>query len=358
MLFALAASLLLHLPDGSAEELPVAMALDEPPANVRSWEEQQEDAPQRPRSWGDAQLRRIDDDLWTLTLAPTLRLIGGKTRVRELSSKPIWLDLGESDFGFGPAAGIQLTFKYETRTVAWFLDVDLTHAQGQGKFQQDFAYDEGNFVAAIPYRTHADLVFARAGMVLPGLIWQSRDTRISPLLGLEYPLINVGIDQSATGQSTAEQFKQFVPVPFAGVAMEQRLSSAFTLSGRFYVGGVPDMPTPFLEGGRLYMRILTLRSDLEFSWQVSDSIRIFAPGRCRTRSGSSPGRDISSGPAACGRSRTATTSGSQRRCSRSASTSACSYGNVGRYGWEDEKNPPLSASAHFCAATQHPCSLR
>lgn len=275
MLFALAASFLLHLPGETAEDLPVAMTLDDPPVSRRVPQDDPEDSPQRPRGWGDVQLRRTDDDRWVLTLSPTVRLIGGKTRVREKQSRPTWLDLGEGDIGFGPAPGIQLGVKYESRSLALFLDVEIIHAQGRGKFSQNFAYDEGNFIAGVPYKTHADLVFASAGMVVPGLIWQSRDTRISPLLGLEYSLISLAIDQSAV-QNTSEQYKQFVPVPFAGVEVEHRLSSAFRLMGRFYVGGVPDMPTPFLEGGRLSMRILTIRADLEFSWQVSDSIRFFA----------------------------------------------------------------------------------
>jgi hypothetical protein len=236
----------------------------------------QDDEPQRPRGWGDAQLRRTDDGQWSLTIAPTVRLMGGKTRVRELGRRPIWLDLDEPDFGLGPAPGIQLALKYETRTIGWFVELDLTHAQGRGKLNQNFSYDEGTFLAGIPYRTHADLIFARAGFQLPGLIWQTRDTRISPILGMEYPRMSVGIDQSATGRSTSEQYEQFIPVPIAGVAVEQRIASALMLSGRFTFGGVPDMPTPYLEGGRLRMRVLTYRAELELSWQVTDSLRLFA----------------------------------------------------------------------------------
>jgi hypothetical protein len=272
MLFALAASLLAHL----SEDLPTAMTLDDPPPAVReSWRPQEEE-PQRPRSWSDAQVRRTEDHLWSLTVAPTVRLISGKTRVRELDSRPIWLDLGEPDFGFGPAPGIQLALKVETRLLRWFIELDLTHAQGRGKLSQDYSYDEGNFVGAIPYRTHADLIFARAGFEVPGLIWQTRNTRISPLLGVEYPRMSVGIDQKATGSNSSEQYEQFIPVPIAGIAVEQRIASSLMLTGRFYFGGVPNMPTPFQEGGRLRTRVLTTRAELELSWQLIDSIRLFA----------------------------------------------------------------------------------
>lgn len=270
MLFVLA--LLVHLP----EDLPTSMTLDDPlPAFLDSWR-QQDDESQRPQGWGDAQLRRTDDGLWSLTIAPTVRFIGGKTRVRELDSRPIWLDLGEPDFGFGPAPGVQLTLKYDTRAIQWFVELDITHAQGRGKLDRNFSYDEGSFLAGIPYRTHADLIFARAGFQLPGWIRQTRDTRISPILGLEYPRMSVGIDQSATGRNSSEQYEQFIPVPFAGVAVEQRIASALMLTGRFTFGGVPDMPTPYQEGGRLRMRVLTFRADLELSWQIDDSVRVFA----------------------------------------------------------------------------------
>src|SRR6185436_7253242 len=176
MLFALAASLLLHLPDRAPEDLPVEMSLDDPPVRVEAWPDPQEDAPERPRGWGDVRLRRTDDAIWTLTFAPTVRLISGKTRVREQASKPVWLDLAEHDIGFGPAPGFQLSVRVETRAIAWFLDVELFRAQGRGMFPQNFAYDEGSFVAGVPYKTHADLYFARAGFEVPGLIWQGRDT--------------------------------------------------------------------------------------------------------------------------------------------------------------------------------------
>jgi hypothetical protein len=276
MLFTLAASFLFHLPDRTPEDLPVEMSLDEPPVFGVSGQDPQEEAPERPRGWGDVQLRRTDDATWTLTFAPTVRLISGKTRVRELASKPVWLDLGEHDIGFGPAPGFQLSLKVETRAVAWFLDVEWFHAQGRGTFPQNFAYDEGSFLANLPYHTSADLYMARAGFEVPGLIWRGRDIRITPFLGLEYPRVSLGIVQSGASQSTSEQYAQFIPVPIGGIAVEQRLSSMLTLAGRFYAGGIPYMPTPFIEGGRLYARVLSLRAELEVSWQVSSTIRLFA----------------------------------------------------------------------------------
>ena len=276
MLLALAASLLLHLPDRTPEDLPVAMSLDDPVVRVDPWRGPDEDSPEHPLGWGDVLLRRTDDAVWTLTFAPTVRLISGKTRVREKASRPVWLDLQEHDIGFGPAPGFQLSLKVETRAVAWFLDVEWFHAQGRGMFPQNFDYDEGHFVADVPYRTSADLYMARAGFEVPGLIWRGRDTRISPFLGLEYPRVSLGIVQSGADQSSSEQYAQFIPVPIAGIAVEQRLSSTLTLAGRFYFGGVPHMPTPFMEGGRLYMRVLSIRADLELSWRLSDSIRLFA----------------------------------------------------------------------------------
>jgi len=269
-MYALAAFFLLHLPDADPpvlEGLPLTLTLDEA--------QQPEELPQRPSDSAGAQLFRPDNDAWTVSIAPMVRLVGGKTRVREKASRPIWLDLHERDMGFGVTPGVHLGVGYRLRTIALFAELDGSRADGRGQFSRDFSYDEGRFTGGIPYRTHADLYFGRLGVELPGAIWERRDVRISPFLALEYPRMSVGINQSATHDSSSEQYKQFVPYPIVGVAAEFQLTSTLKLSGRVYAGGVPEIPTPFQEGGRMYTKVLTACANVELSWQVSGSIRLF-----------------------------------------------------------------------------------
>jgi hypothetical protein len=268
--------LLLSTLPAEGDLLPTRMTFDEPRRFRRARASQDQELPrERPPGTDAARLREeLDPREWSWSIAPTLRIITGRTRVREFDSKPEWLDLAE-DLGLDVGAGVRLGLTYETRRVRWFLEVDVARSQGTGRFDRDFSFDEGRFAGGVPYRTHADMFFARAGMAFPGAIWERRDGRISPFLGLEYVRMSVGIDQPATGQSTSEQYEQFIPYPIAGVIVEVNLSDSMTLSGRLYGGLLPRVPTPYTEGGRMHMTVETIGLDLEISWQLTGALRVF-----------------------------------------------------------------------------------
>jgi len=259
------------------DRLPTRMTLEEPAESRRFRRRgQQEDERQRPGSLDGARLRDPEEPgEWTTRIAPTFRMIGGKTRVREFDFDPIWLD-NSGDLGMNVGTGIRVAIAYESPRVLWFLEVDLSRSQGSGQMDHDFYYDEDYFKGGVPYRTHADLFFARMGFAFPGGVWESRNARISPFIGLEYVRLSVGIDQPASGIGTSEQYEQFMPYPIFGLLGELRLSPGWTLAGRLYGGIMPNVATPFEEGGRLYMRVQTFGFDAELSWNATDAIRLFA----------------------------------------------------------------------------------
>jgi hypothetical protein len=274
----LIAALLFSLPALEEEDrLPARMTLEDPP-EVRQARRrrQQEEQKERPGSLDAARPRGPEEPgSWAARVAPTFRLIGGKTRVREFDFKPIWLD-NSGDLGLDVGTGVRISVDYETSRIRWFLELDLTRSQGSGQMDRDFHYDEDYFLGGVPYKTHADLFFARTGLALPGGLWQSRNARLSPFVGLEYVRLSVGIDQPAAGKGTSEQYEQFVPYPIFGVLAEVRLAPDWTLSGRLYGGIMPNVATWFEEGGRMYMEAKTVAVDVELSWIATDSIRLFA----------------------------------------------------------------------------------
>lgn len=277
MMIMIAAGLLMDLADASGEPLPTRLTLDPPPRFRSARRRQDEEMPRvRPSGVDDARLReREEPGLWSVSTAPSLILMGGKTRVREWESAPPWLDLS-SDLGMDMATGIRVGVAYETRRVRWFLEADLSRTSGSGQFNRAFDYDEGKFAASVPYRTHADIFFSRTGVAFPGAIWESRDGRVTPFIGLEYVRMSLGIDQPGTGEGTSEQYEQFIPYPIFGVTAEFNLSETVTLSGRVYGGMMPHIGTPFMEGSRMQMTVETVGAEVEVSWQVSTSIRLFA----------------------------------------------------------------------------------
>jgi hypothetical protein len=275
MMHFVAALLMASVPPLEEEDrLPAGMTLEDPAGSRRR--RRQEDERQRPGNLDAARPRDGDDaGEWSIRIAPTFRLIGGKTRVREFDFNPIWLN-NSGDLGLDAGTGIRVAVTYETRRVLWFLELDLTGSRGSGQMDHDFYYDEDFFKGGVPFKTHADLFFARMGVGLPGAVWESRTARVSPFVGLEYVRMSVGIDQPAAGIGTSEQYEQFIPYPIFGLLGELRLGPSWMLSGRLYGGIMPNVPTPFTEGGRLYMRVQTVGLDAEISWQASDAIRLFA----------------------------------------------------------------------------------
>jgi hypothetical protein len=266
MLFVVAAGLMWGLSD-DIDVLPVHLTLDD--------YQQEDPLPERPSGLDAARPHREDFEAWMARIAPTFRYLLGRTRVREKASRPSWLDTRE-DLGIAAAPGLHLDLGVETDGFRWFLGADYTHTQGRGNFERNFAYDEGNFTGNIPFRPWADLLFIRAGVLLPGAIVDRPGFRISPFMGLEYAILDVGIRQPATGEATAEQYKQFMPYPIAGVEVELRLSRSWSVTGHFSGGGLPQVPTFFLEGGRLSMKALAISARVELAWQASDAFRLFA----------------------------------------------------------------------------------
>ncbi len=260
-----------------AEELPTRLTFDESRQfRLARRSQEQDPRPERPADLPGARPREpVQPGLWAFSAAPTLIFMGGKTRVREWESAPARLNLS-GDLGMGATPGIRVGLSYETRALRGFLEMDLARSDGRGRFDRNFAYDEARFVGGVPYETHADLYFGRAGVVLPGAIWERRNGRISPFVGLEYVRLSVGIDQPSTGQGTAEQYEQFVPYPIAGVTFDLNLADGVTFSGRVYGGMMPNVGTPFTEGGRLFMKVETAGVDVELSWQATSSLRLFA----------------------------------------------------------------------------------
>ena len=203
----LAAALLFLLPDQPSllaieeeDRLPARMTLEDPPEARRfRRRRQQEEQRERPGNLDAARPRDPEEPgEWATRIAPTFRLIGGKTRVREFDFAPIWLN-NSGDLGLDVGTGIRVAVTYETRRFHWFLELDVTSSQGSGQMDHDFWYDEDHFLGGVPYKTHADLFFARMGIALPGGLWESRNARLSPFVGLEYVRLSVGIDQPASG---------------------------------------------------------------------------------------------------------------------------------------------------------------
>lgn len=222
----------------------------------------------------------------TLSAAAELRVFGGRTRVREFDSVPTPLDLA-GDLGLESGSGVRLTAALDTLSVRWSGELDLFRFEGSGVLADDFFYDEEHFVGGLAFTTEGDFVFARGLAEFKGGLYESADLRVGFVAGIEYPRIDIRIDQpGAPRGGSSEQYNQFLPYPVAGLAAEWRLSESFTLSGRFLIGGMPPMPTPFQEGGTLVMQVFAIDLQLTASWRVTRGVTLTAGLEFQSWSGS------------------------------------------------------------------------
>ncbi len=222
----------------------------------------------------------------TLSAAAELRLFSGRTRVREFDSVPTPLDLA-GDLGLESGSGVRLTAALDTASVRWAAELELFRLEGSGVLAGDFFYDEEHFVGGLSFTTEGDFLFARGLAEFKGALYESGDVRVGFVVGIEYPRIDIRIDQpGAPRGGSSEQYNQFLPYPVAGIAAEWRLSESFTLSGRLLVGGTPPVPTPFQEGGTLTMQVLAFDLQLTASWRVTRGVTLTAGLEFQSWSGS------------------------------------------------------------------------
>jgi hypothetical protein len=232
----------------------------------------QQGEPREPRPRPE-RVERADSDApaWTLAVRAEFSDFDGWTRVREWDSEPATLDL-EGDLGVGVLPGGRATLSRETRATSWFVEGEIVRGGGEGVYDVDFAYDEGEFKAGVPFETRAEFFFARGGVAFKRALWDGENGSLGPLVAVEWVRGYLGIFQEQ--DDSTENYTQFMPYPIAGLAGEWRLGSSLTIGLRAYAGYVPRMPTIFHEGGTMHMEVHTASVEVELAWQISAGARL------------------------------------------------------------------------------------
>ncbi len=210
---------------------------------------------------------------WAIRAGYLYRSFDGDTRVREHSFVPGRLSMSE-EMGIGSTTGFHAEM---TRDGSWLrctFEVDYFTVSGTGSSPVDFNYDEGHFLANRPYEVSGWFLYAHLLFTFKKLVYLGESSWIGPVVGLEYPLISMGINQPGVDQST-EEYKQFMPYPVVGLAYECQVSKTLTFSMGAYGSYFKDAPTIFTEGGTLYMTVKTFTAQASISWQLEPSVVLF-----------------------------------------------------------------------------------
>jgi len=212
-------------------------------------------------------------DPLSVHLALEMRWIQGRTQVRENNSVPTRLDLGEN-LGFGAAAGLRFTLAQDWESARLFFEVEMFHGAGQSMISQNITYDERTFTGGLPLNVTVDVFFARSGILFKEAFGRIDGGWIAPFFALEYPRASLSVHQPATGESTGEQYHQMIPYPILGIAGGFELNPSLTLEMKAWAGGLPSVPTPFFEGGRLRMSVRTVNVEAEIRWSLSRNVAL------------------------------------------------------------------------------------
>ncbi len=197
--------------------------------------------------------------------------LSGSTRVREYSFIPARTSLG-SDLGFSVSQGARIRWEHDDGETRWFAGVEYLHGEGRGQPSKAFHYDEGSFSAGVPYKAWTNMWFVRLG-VEPDA-W-GRGPALRPRIGLLYAKIDMGIEAD-DGEGSTENYKQFLPIPFLGLASRVKLSDSLSLDVTLDFAAVPRMPTIYTEGTRMYMAMTELEFEVKLTWTLDSGGTIFA----------------------------------------------------------------------------------
>lgn len=203
---------------------------------------------------------------WKIESSFLVRGFFGHTRVREWDSNPALLRM--QDLGIAYVSGGHVECVRETRSLRWEIGADVFFASGSGRLNQDFDYDEGHFKGGIPFDSSGFFLFIRPLVIFKSLFGGSEKEWIAPVVGLEYPHLRVGIS-AEDGEKTTEGYKQFLPYPVGGIAARLPMSETLSLEARIVGSWVPDMPTPFEEGGTIRMSVVSVGAQAGISWTFS-----------------------------------------------------------------------------------------
>lgn len=213
-----------------------------------------------------------DDPRWSVRIAPTYRQLIGSVKVRELDVTGTRLSLRD-EVGLDQALGANIQLDVDTSALYAFLELDEAFGFGGKPSSQDFAWNGTTYASPSQTRAHASFLTLRTQVAFktfgdPARAWAG------PLVGLEWPYYTVSIGTNRQ-HGSIEEWQHFLPYPVLGAAGSLPLGESWTLQGRVSVGYLPNVASPFTEGGRLYVSARpSVFLEVPLSWHVGSSVDV------------------------------------------------------------------------------------
>jgi hypothetical protein len=215
--------------------------------------------------------RRPDADLpFSLRFSPVIRWLSGHVSVRENAIQGSRLDL-DRDLGLRTAAGANVEFEIDRPSVQFQTEVEELFGWGGHSARQVFNWNGTTFVTPAQVHDHSSFLTVRPTLAVKALASATGDAWLGPVVGLEYPYYTVSV-RTNQEKGSLEDWVHYLPYPVIGMAGHVNLAEALSLSARCTAGYLPNVPAPYIEGGRLYVSARpSICLEVPLTWRLGPS---------------------------------------------------------------------------------------
>jgi hypothetical protein len=208
---------------------------------------------------------------WSLRIAPVYRQMFGSTKVRELNVTGTRLSLRE-EVGLDQAVGGNLQGDVDTPSLYAFLELEELFGFGGRSSSQDFNWNGTPYAAPSQVRAHSSFLTLRTQVAFKTYSEPGTRAWVGPLVGLEWPYYTVSIGTNRQ-HGSIEEWQHYLPYPVLGAAGSLPLGETWTLQARLSAGYLPNVPSPFTEGGRLYVSARpSVFLEVPLLWRLGTSV--------------------------------------------------------------------------------------
>lgn len=210
---------------------------------------------------------------YSLRFSPALERLSGHIAVRENTTPGTRLDL-DRDIGLRTAAGADVRFEADAPSMRFQGDLEEMFGWGGHASRMPINWNGATFSTPSQIRDHASLLVVRPSLAFKALGPDPVQAWIGPLVGVEYPFMTVSFKTNLQ-KGSLEDWTHFLPYPVLGLSGHLQLAQSLSLDPRLTAGYLPNLPTPFIEGGRLYVSARpAVQIEIPLTWRLGPSLDV------------------------------------------------------------------------------------
>jgi hypothetical protein len=193
--------------------------------------------------------------------------------VRENQFEATHLNL-QKELGMDYEYGGRVEVMYEEESLeAWF-GVEYLVGSNRNPTHAAFSFNGYTFAANDPLDTLNYFLTVRMHVGFKGLLGVHEWGWTGPLVGIEWPYYFINVTSKANPHDS-EDWVHYYPYPVVGWFGLVRLLEPLSLEGRFTIGYLPNVPSAYIEGGRLSVSVRpSVWIDLPLVYRLSDAVHL------------------------------------------------------------------------------------